>query len=102
MPVIGPRLRGNYFRRVVDFHLRPKPNVQCLEHLHSPFKRDPEIFVPLISRHLRLMDAKPPGQFPLRHSLRNPHRNQQVAQSTQVIDSRTPVASAVRNFRLLP
>ena len=52
---------------------------------HGPFQRDSEVFVALVARYLRFMHTEPPRQFPLRNSLGDPQRDQQLSQSAEVV-----------------
>jgi hypothetical protein len=70
-------LCGDHLPRILDFHFRPQTNVERVQHLHRPFQRNAEVFVALVSRHLRFMHTKSLGQFSLGDSLRNAQRDQQ-------------------------
>lgn len=71
-------LSGSRLRRVFDFDFCPQTDVRRIQHLPSAFQRDAEVFVAFVSGHLRFLHAEPPGQFPLRDSLRNPQCDEQL------------------------
>ena len=68
-----------------NFHLRAQPHIERIQYPDGTLQRDAEVFVALVVRDLRFVNAAPLGQIALRDSLGNAQRNQHLAESTKVL-----------------
>ena len=64
-PPSGDRHRAQRF----DFHSGVQTDVQRVEDFDGSFKRDSEVFVAFIARHLGLVHVESPSQLSLRYPL---------------------------------